>query len=202
MKNSLIILAFFVAGLLLGRFDLLPEQLTETDYSMHALYVLMFLVGIGIGGDKGSWDILKKMNFKIFLVPLSVIIGSLAGAAAIAFLVHDLSPAEAMAVGAGFGYYSLSSIFITELHSNALGVVALLSNVFRELTTLLLAPVIGMIFGKIAPIASGGATAMDTTLPIIVKSSGKEYAMIAVFSGIVLTIIVPFLVTFICEYLI
>ncbi len=42
---------------------------------------------------------------------------------------------------------------------------------------------------------------MDTTLPIIIKSSGKEYAIISVFSGIVLTIIVPFLVTFILEYL-
>ena len=52
-------------------------------------------------------------------------------------------------------------------------------------------------FGKLAPIASGGATSMDTTLPVITKFTGTEYAIIAVFSGTVLTIIVPFLVTFI-----
>jgi uncharacterized membrane protein YbjE (DUF340 family) len=54
-----------------------------------------------------------------------------------------------------------------------------------------------MFFGKLAPVASGGATSMDSTLPIIVTASGKEYAMISVFSGIVLTILVPFLVPFV-----
>jgi len=32
---------------------------------------------------------------------------------------------------------------------------------------------------------------------VISRYSGKEYAIVAVFSGIVLTILVPFLVTFI-----
>jgi uncharacterized membrane protein YbjE (DUF340 family) len=38
---------------------------------------------------------------------------------------------------------------------------------------------------------------MDTTLPIIVKYSGKAYAMTSVISGIVLTCLVPVLVPFI-----
>jgi uncharacterized membrane protein YbjE (DUF340 family) len=104
---------------------------------------------------------------------------------------------ESMAVGAGFGYYSLSSVFITQLHSHSLGVTALLSNIFREVFTLLATPILVSYFGNLAGIASGGATAMDTTLPVISKYSGKSYAIIAVFSGIVLTILVPFLVTFI-----
>jgi uncharacterized membrane protein YbjE (DUF340 family) len=41
---------------------------------------------------------------------------------------------------------------------------------------------------------------MDTTLPVISRFSGKEYAIIAVFSGIVLTILVPFMVTFILTF--
>ena len=41
-----------------------------------------------------------------------------------------------MAVGAGFGDYALSSIFISELRSVELGTVALLCNVLRELFTL------------------------------------------------------------------
>jgi uncharacterized membrane protein YbjE (DUF340 family) len=76
-------------------------------------------------------------------------------------------------------------------------VVALLSNIFREVATLLTTPILVRYFGKLAGIASGGATAMDTTLPVISRYSGKEYAIIALFSGIVLTILVPFLVTFI-----
>jgi uncharacterized membrane protein YbjE (DUF340 family) len=73
--------------------------------------------------------------------------------------------------------------------------VALLANVMREVITLLAAPIFAVLFGKIAPIASGGATSMDTTLPIISKASGKEYAMVSLFHGIVLTVLVPFLVT-------
>jgi len=38
---------------------------------------------------------------------------------------------------------------------------------------------------------------MDTTLPIITLNSGKDFAILALFSGVVLTIAVPILVTFI-----
>jgi uncharacterized membrane protein YbjE (DUF340 family) len=102
-----------------------------------------------------------------------------------------------MAVGAGFGYYSLSSVIISELGSKVLGVIALISNITREIITLIATPIFAKIFGKIAPIASGGATAMDTTLPIITRFSGKRYALVAVFSGLILTILVPLLVSFI-----
>jgi uncharacterized membrane protein YbjE (DUF340 family) len=102
-----------------------------------------------------------------------------------------------MAVGAGFGYYSLSGILIAEISGEELGVVALLANIFREVLTLTLAPLLVKWFGKYAVIASGGATAMDTTLPVVVRYSGKEMAVVAVFSGLVLSILVPVLVPFI-----
>ncbi len=201
MKGSLIILGFFALGVLLGVNRYLPDVLIETDLSMYALYVLMFLVGIGIGADKNSWSVLKKMNIKVFLVPLGVIVGTLAGTALISLFLPEIKLKEVLAVGAGFGYYSLSSIFISQISGETLGVIALLSNILREIITLLGAPLLVRYFGKLAGIASGGATAMDTTLPIIVKASGKEWGIISVFSGIILTIIVPFLVTFILEVL-
>ncbi|MBE9466892.1 MAG: lysine exporter LysO family protein [Bacteroidetes bacterium] len=199
MKNSFIILLFFIAGVILGLFHLIPDVMIQNDFSKYALYILMFLVGISVGSDKSSWKALIQYKLKIFLVPLCVIIGSLLGTALISIFLPDLKINEVMAVGAGFGYYSLSSIFITEISGPTLGVIALLSNILREITTLLLSPFFAKYFGKLAPIASGGATSMDTTLPIIVKSSGKEYAIISVFSGIVLTILVPFFVTIILK---
>ena len=72
MKNSLIILTFFSVGLFLGVFDYLPNIITENDYSMYALYGLMFLVGISIGADRESWKIVRQMNLKILLVPLGI----------------------------------------------------------------------------------------------------------------------------------
>jgi uncharacterized membrane protein YbjE (DUF340 family) len=123
--------------------------------------------------------------------------GTFFGVALCSLLLPSLNLREVLAVGAGFGYYSLSSIFISELHSQTLGVIALVSNILREIFTLLFVPLLVKYFGKLAGIASGGATSMDTTLPVISKYSGKEYAVISLFSGIVLTILVPFLVTFI-----
>ena len=199
MKNSLIILLFFISGVILGLFHFLPDIMLHNDFSKYALYVLMMLVGISVGSDKSSWKALIQYKLKIFLVPLCVIIGSLSGAALVSVFLPDIKINEVMAVGAGFGYYSLSSIFITEISGPTLGVIALLSNIMREIITLLSNPLFAKYFGKLAPIASGGATSMDTTLPIIVKSSGKEYAIISVFSGIVLTILVPFFVTIILK---
>ena len=40
---------------------------------------------------------------------------------------------------------------------------------------------------------------MDTTLPIISNASGKEYAIPSLVHGIVLTILVPFIVTFLLK---
>ena len=199
MKGSLIILGFFTAGLAGGIFRIFPDWALNEDLTTYALFTLMFLVGISIGSDRGAFYILRKMKFKVMLVPLLVIVGSLAGTAVVAIFLPDLGTGEAMAVGAGFGYYSLSSIVISQISGQELGVIALLSNIMREITTLLAAPLLVKYFGRLAAIASGGATAMDTTLPVIVKFTGKEYGIIAVFSGIVLTAVVPVLVTLLLE---
>ncbi|HAN19679.1 MAG: hypothetical protein A2X13_14435 [Bacteroidetes bacterium GWC2_33_15] len=194
MKGSLIILAFFVAGVITGIYRFLPGQIFQTDYSLYALYLLMFLVGIGIGSNKKALTLIKEVNFKILLVPLSVITGTYIGVSVFSLVQSNLNLPDSLAVGSGFGYYSLSSVLITELSNETLGVIALLSNITREIITLLLTPVFARYFGKLAPIASGGATAMDTTLPVITKYIGSDYAIISVFSGVVLTILVPFLI--------
>ena len=201
MKSSLSIVGFFILGILLSIYSLIPDFILKSDLSSYVLYVLMFFVGISIGADKDVLKILKGVKLKILLVPLSVIIGTFIGIGFTSIFISDISLKESLAVGAGFAYYSLSSIIITQLNSEILGVIALLSNIFREVITLLMTPFLVKYFGKLAPIASGGATAMDTTLPIITKYTGKEYAIIAVFSGVVLTILVPFLVTFILTWL-
>jgi len=201
MKNSLIILAFFALGVILGVTGKLPDLMLETDFSMYALYFLMFLVGIGIGADTNSWSVIRTMKIRIFLIPLGIIIGTFAGTALVSLFLPDLKLKEVLAVGAGFGYYSLSSLFITQLSGETLGVIALLSNIMREITTLLATPILVLYFGKLAGIASGGATSMDTTLPVITRYSGKEWSIISVFSGIVLTLLVPFLVTVILKFL-
>jgi uncharacterized membrane protein YbjE (DUF340 family) len=135
----------------------------------------MFLVGIGVGSNKKSLEVIKSVNFKIALVPLSVIVGTYIGVSIFSLIQNELSFIDSIAVGSGFGYYSLSSVLITELSSETLGVIALLSNISREIITLLFTPIFARYFGKLAPISSGGATSMDTTLPIITKYIVEYY---------------------------
>jgi uncharacterized membrane protein YbjE (DUF340 family) len=196
MKGSLIILLFFSLGVFLGYKAWLPEVLLTTDFSSYALYVLMFLVGISMGVDVKAFKALKHMKLKIIAIPITTIVGTAIGVTVVWLLLSDILLKDAWAIGAGYGYYSLSSIYISEVRGETLGLIALLSNVIREIITLVAAPLMVKWFGKLAPIVSGGATSMDTTLPIISQTSGTEYAIVSVFHGTVLTILVPVLVTF------
>ena len=198
MKGSITIVSFFIAGVLLGRFIDIPAILTAEAPTLYALYALMFLVGISIGSDKKALQALKQQNLKIILVPLATIIGTLIGSALISFALSGRSITNCLAVGSGFGYYSHSSIFITQYKGAELGTIALVSNITRELIALLAAPLLVRYFGKLAPISAGGATTADTTLPIITKFCGKEFVIISIVHGITVDLSVPFLVTFFC----
>ena len=196
MLLSIKILLFFIAGLLLGVFGNFAPLPFESELTKYALYLLMFLVGISIGADSKSLQLIRHQGTRLLLIPLATILGTFAGVVLMMVFIDSITVREGLAVGAGFGYYSLSSIILSEIHSDALGVVALLTNVIRELITLLLAPLMVVIFGKLGPVAAAGATSMDTSLPIITTASGKDFAVIALVHGIILTILVPMLVTF------
>lgn len=200
MRSSLIVLVCLAAGIGCGVLSLAPKLILDLDPAVYALYVLLFLVGIETGGNSRVWRFARTHHIKILLAPLSAIVGTLVGVAAFSHFALGVSLRESLAVGSGFGYYSLASVLIGQIGGHALGVVALLSNIMREMATLLTAPLLARYFGRLAPIASGGATAMDTTLPIITRSVGAEYAVIAVFSGIVLTVLAPVLITAILQW--
>lgn len=48
--------------------------------------------------------------------------------------------------------------------------------------------------GKYVPVAFGGATTMDTTLPIIVRYCGSEGLVTVFTNGFVLSLIAPFMI--------
>lgn len=198
MKGSLIIVSFFVLGVLCGLFGGESVDLSGTDVSFYALCALMGSVGISIGNDPQTLKNFRSLNPRLVLLPVATILGTLSAAALVSLLLPHRNAPECMAVGAGFGYYSLSSIFITEYKGAELGTVALLSNIMRELITLLCAPLLVRWFGNLAPISAGGATTMDTTLPIITQYSGQQFVVVSIFHGFITDFSVPFLVTFFC----
>ncbi len=198
LRGSLVIVAFFVAGCLAGLFSALPFDVAGSRLSTYVLYALMFCVGITLGSDTALAGRVRRLDPRLALLPVMTAVGTLAGAALSTLLLPPLTAGDTMAVGAGFGYYSLSSIFIADFRGAELGTVALLCNVMRELFTLLAAPLVARWFGPLAAVSIGGATTFDTTLPIITQSAGKPYAVVSVFHGCVLDFSVPFLVTFFC----
>lgn len=195
MKQSLLYLLLFIAGLLLALFGAIPEIFLQENISKWVLFALLFLVGVQIGSGKNMFAALKRFGWKIALIPLATTIGTFAGVALVSFLLPDRTLTDCLSVGAGFAYYSLSSIIITELRGVELGTVALLANIMREFSVLILAPWMVKYFGKLAPISAGGATTMDTTLPVIAKYSGSEYVVIALFHGMIIDLSVPLWVT-------
>lgn len=199
MKASLIILSFFAIGLLLGIYRIFPDQWLQYNFSLYVLCALMFSVGFSIGHQPETVKQFKKIPSRVVFLPLITIIGTWLGALVVViFSRHNIF--DTLAVSSGMGYYSLSSILITQYKGIELGTIALLSNIFREVLALLLAPLMVKHFGKLAPIAAGGATTMDTTFPGIVRFSGKEYSIVSIYHGFITDLAVPFLVTLWCSF--
>lgn len=198
MKGSLIIVGFFILGIAAGLSGMVPESIIDGDLNFYALCALLLCVGIGIGSDRNIVTKFKSLDVRMALLPLGTALGTFAGSLAVSLILSGRSPLDCLAVGSGFGYYSLSSIFITEYKGAELGTIALLTNIIREMVTLLLSPVLAKAFGPLAPISSGGVTSMDTTLPIIMASSGEQYSAVSIFHGFILDFSIPFLVTFWC----
>lgn len=198
MKGSLIIVGFFILGIAAGLSGMVPESIIDGDLTFYALCALLLCVGIGIGSDRNIVTKFKSLDVRMALLPLGTALGTFAGSLVVSFILSGRSPLDCLAVGSGFGYYSLSSIFITEYKGAELGTIALLANIIREMVTLFLSPVLAKVFGPLAPISSGGVTSMDTTLPIIMASSGEQYSAVSIFHGFILDFSIPFLVTFWC----
>ena len=204
MKGSLIIIAFFALGIAVGlNSSFFTLHLSHSSFfilhsSFIIIYALMFCVGISIGSDTKTLKSFRSVNPRLMMLPIMTIVGSLAGTAAASALLPHRHLFDCLAIGSGFGYYSLSSIFITEYKGAELGTIALLANIMREIFTLLCAPLLVKFFGKLSPISMGGATTMDTTLPIITKTSGQDYVILSIFHGFCVDFSVPFLVTFFC----
>lgn len=200
MKGSLIIIGFFVLGTLCGVSHLIPIDIVmDSRISFYALCALMFSVGLSVGNDPQTLKNFRSLNPRLVFLPIMTILGTLAGSAAVSLILTHRSLTDCLAVGSGFGYYSLSSIFITEYKGAELGTIALLANISREILTLLAAPLLMRWFGNLAPISAGGATTMDTTLPIITRTAGQQFVVVSIFHGFVVDFSVPFLVTLFCS---
>lgn len=162
------------------------------------LMLLLFFVGIDIGQQKDVFEKIKNMGFKILLVPMAIIIGSVLGSI-IGGLIFKMPVNESGAIGAGMGWYTLSSTMLMADGYVSLSALAFLSNVFREIIALIIIPIVAKYIGKLEAVSTAGATAMDTSLPVISSATDPQTAIIAFISGVICTTAVPIILPIILK---
>lgn len=157
------------------------------------LYLLLFLVGMDMGRQGTAADDIKAAGLKVLLIPVAVAAGSLA-AAALAGLVLDIGPKDAMAVAAGLGWYSLAPTLLAP-YSLPVSAVCFLANVMREIFSILAIPLVARHIGFVESVALPGAAAMDTVLPVVVGATHERITIYSFTSGVILSLAVPLLVS-------
>ena len=180
-------------GMLAGYF-VIPDRMVAycgrvIDFG---LYLLLFLVGMDMGRQGTMLADIKAAGLKVLLVPVAVAAGTL-GCAALAGLFLPLGIKDAMAASAGFGWYSLAPTLLAP-YSLSVSAVAFLSNVMREIFSIIAIPFVAKYLGYVECAALPGAAAMDTVLPVVVGATHERFAIYSFTSGVVLSLAVPLLV--------
>ncbi|MGE4590084.1 MAG: lysine exporter LysO family protein [Acidaminococcaceae bacterium] len=165
------------------------------DVLLTALSFMVFVAGIEIGANR---HIVKKIcNPKglalMAVIPTAVVIGSIVGGG-IAGMLTGMKVEDAVLVSAGLGWYSLSSVVISTMYSVEIGTISFLTNVLRETLSFVLIPLVAR-YNKIMSIGIGGASTMDSTLPVIIKYTDLHTGIFGFANGLILTLLVPVLLS-------
>ncbi len=188
-----IIIASVAVGMVSGYFFLPEWFIDSTEYTLViGLCILLFFVGIDLGSDEDLVKNFKKVGWRILIFPFAIILGTMAGCLVGAMFL-PMSVREAMAVGAGFGWYTLAPVILTQ-YSAEISAISFLHNVMRELIGIILIPVVAKRVGFIETTSLPGAAAMDVCLPIVERSTNANIAVYSFISGMTLSIAVPILV--------
>jgi len=165
-----------------------------SDYLFNAsLILLLFIMGVVFGMDEESIAKMRHVGFKILAFPFAVALGSILGGL-VGGLILGINAAASMAVSAGYGWYTLAGPLTSQLFGPEWGALGFTVNFLRELITIVTISLTVKV-DKYAPVALGGATTMDTTLPVIVRYCGADVLITAFSSGFTLSLMAPFTIT-------
>ena len=200
-KMTLIILCSVIVGMALGYLVARPifgENIAEFDNAASlgikiGLCVLMVFVGLDLGLEGTVIAMIKEAGWRIMVFPLACIVGTLIGAGLCGFL-FKLSLPESLAIGAGFGWYSLAPGIIMEAGYLTASAISFLHNVMREIFSILLLPIIAEKVGCIEAACVPGAPAMDVCLPIINRATQGKAVTYGFVTGVVMSFLVPVMV--------
>ena len=185
-----------VGGLLFGYLFLDTGVKDTLDLIlMSALDVMIFIAGIEIGSNRGILKRICNLHSALLAlaIPLAVACGSICGALLLGHIA-GLSAYDSLLVGGGLGWYSFSSVVISAMYSTEIGAVAFLANMMREISGFFLIPLLVRVH-KFLALAPSGAATMDSGLPVVIKYTNLHVGMYSFVNGLVLTLIVPVLIS-------
>lgn len=185
-----------VGGLIFGYLFLDTDVKDTLDLIlMSALDVMIFIAGIEIGSNRGILKRICNLHSALLAlaIPLAVACGSICGALLLGHIA-GLSAYDSLLVGGGLGWYSFSSVVISAMYSTEIGTVTFLANMMREISGFFLIPLLVRVH-KFLALAPSGAATMDSGLPVVIKYTNLHVGMYSFINGLVLTLIVPVLIS-------
>ena len=207
LSGSAFALLFFGAGLVAGKLLLLPVTAAQADTAATVLlWALMGLVGLSTGSNPRLLSVMRGLRPAIVAVPVVSVIATLAAGVAVGALC-GLGGVDGATAVSGMGYYSLSSMIISDLRAADMGTaaamslaaIALMSNLAREILSFVLVPLVGRRIGVYAAASMCGVTSMDVTLPTLAATFGPGAVPVALVNGILLEVTTPFIVMAACS---
>lgn len=197
---TIAILASVVLGLICGHFFVAKVFSDYGDFetlSGNALILglcfLLFLVGVDFGLSGTIVNSLKTAGFRVLIFPIVIVAGTLIGAF-LCGLVLPISLKEALAIGAGFGWYTMAPIIITEQGYAMAGAISFMHNVMRELGGFVLIPIVAQKIGYIEATSLPGVASMDMSIPLIERACGEKIVIYSFMTGLLQSALVPVLV--------
>ena len=171
-----VLVAAVAGGFVVGRFVALPSEAGIT----WALYVMLVLIGFDL---KLEW-----VRIRWLTVPLTSAAAAAVGSAVLFAVVTGVPWSVSFATSFAFGWYSLAGPLVAARAGALFGLLAFLTNFFRENLTMILSPSIGRRLRGGGLAAIGGATSMDTTLYFITRYGDENAGSLALAIGLVLTL--------------
>jgi uncharacterized membrane protein YbjE (DUF340 family) len=173
---SIVLVGAVLVGFGVGRVVPLPTDAGIT----WALYLLLFLVAFDLP--------LKWSSVRALWVPLTAAVAGALVAGVVFGVVSGTALSVSLGTSLAFGWYTLAGPLVLARAGAVLGLLAFLTNFFRENLTMILSPSIGRRLRGEGLTALGGATSMDTTLYFVKRYGDRDAGSLALASGLILTV--------------
>ena len=180
-----------ILGLLLGIF--VCPDIKESTLDTLLTISLIFLytgAGVSLATNKTAFLYIKKLGLRILLLPLAIFAGGLISGLIMSKLL-GVDLCWSVTASSTMGYYSLPGAFMTEAYGVEAGIYGFMVNIFRDICTVTLMPLLKRI-SKGATIASGAGGCMDSMFIPVTRAVGPELGIAGLIVGTIITIFVPF----------